>query len=92
MKWEESPCFVLPFLYDTQANTLTIAEKKEQHQHGQHSFFPTGIANMHLRRFTECSGISYNECSLFPAVRDLLASFSMPNEPPPPIPIQNQVS
>lgn len=91
MKWEESPCFVLPFLYDVQANTLCIAEKKEQNQHGQHSNVATSIANMQLRRFTECGGVSYNECSLFPAIRDLLANFAMPNEPPPPIPIQNQV-
>lgn len=93
MKWEESPCLALPFLYDTQANTLCIAEKKELNVHAHaHSNVATSIANMQLRRFTECGGFSYNECSLFPAIRDLLANFAMPNEPPPPIPIQNQVS
>lgn len=87
MKWEDCPCFVLPFLYDVQANTLCIAEKKEQH-----SNVATSVANIQLRRFVECGGVSYNECSLFPAIRDILANFAMPNEPQPPIPIQNQVS
>ncbi|XP_037940367.1 mediator of RNA polymerase II transcription subunit 14 isoform X2 [Teleopsis dalmanni] len=78
--WKESPSLVLPMVYDLNSNITQLAERREQG--------PSTAANAAsalLRRFSEFSA-QHGQCSLFPAVRDLLTNLQLPNEGPP----QNQ--
>lgn len=69
-------------VYDLNTNITQLAEKREQVQS------PAVIAaSALLRRFSEY-GAQHVQCSLFPAVRDLLTNLQIPNDVPPP----NQVS
>ncbi|XP_014256171.1 mediator of RNA polymerase II transcription subunit 14 [Cimex lectularius] len=67
---------VLPLVYDVSTNLIQPAEKRDT---GPASAISS--ASMLLRRFLECTNI-HAECSLFPAVRDLLANLTLPSEPP----------
>jgi mediator of RNA polymerase II transcription subunit 14 len=70
----EAPSLVLPLVYDVSTNLTQLAEKRDP---GPAS--ATTAASLQLKRFAEF-GVSHNECSLFPAVRDLLCSLSLPSE------------
>lgn len=72
----EPPSLVLPLVYDVSSNVTQLAEKRD-------SGAASGIAaaSMQLKRFAEF-GQHSGECSLFPAVRDLLANLTLPSEPP----------
>lgn len=73
----ETPSLVLPFVYDVTTNLTQLAERRDL------SPPPPALtaASMQLKRFAEY-GANQSECSLFPAVRDLLANFTLPSEPP----------
>uniref|UniRef100_A0A1B6LA62 Mediator of RNA polymerase II transcription subunit 14 n=1 Tax=Graphocephala atropunctata TaxID=36148 RepID=A0A1B6LA62_9HEMI len=72
----DPPTLVLPLVYDTSTNLTQLADKREPGP-------ATGLTavNAQLKRFVEIAAI-HNECSLFPAVRDLLANLVLPTEPP----------
>jgi hypothetical protein len=70
----EAPSLVLPLVYDVSTNITQLAEKRDP---GPAS--ATTAASLQLKRFAEF-GVSHNECSLFPAVRDLLCTLSLPSE------------
>ncbi|XP_025987694.2 mediator of RNA polymerase II transcription subunit 14 isoform X1 [Solenopsis invicta] len=72
----ETPSLVLPFVYDITTNLTQLAERRDL------SPPPSAITgvSMQLKRFAEY-GANQSECSLFPAVRDLLANFTLPSEP-----------
>ncbi|XP_052862208.1 mediator of RNA polymerase II transcription subunit 14 isoform X2 [Anopheles cruzii] len=85
MEWKDAVTMLLPMVYDMNMNHTTLAERREP--------MPpqlTSAVSAHLRRFSECSVLQQGECSLFPAVRDLLLTLTLPNEPPVPgqMPIQ----
>lgn len=68
---------VLPLVYDVSTNITQLAAEKRDPGHAT----GTAAANAQLKRFLECTAM-HNECSLFPAVRDLLANLVLPSEPP----------
>jgi hypothetical protein len=70
----DAPSLVLPLVYDVSTNLTQLAEKRDP---GPAS--ATTAASLQLKRFAEF-GVSHNECSLFPAVRDLLCTLSLPSE------------
>lgn len=72
----EPPSLVLPLVYDVSTNLTQLAEKRDP---GPASV--STAASMQLKRFAEY-GANPSECSLFPAVRDLLANLTLPSEPP----------
>ena len=74
---------VLPILYDMMANTTQLAERG-----GQPSIMLSTVSN-HLRRFMEMNQQT-TECTLFPAIRDLLMNLVLPTEPPMPQQQQQQ--
>ncbi|XP_065361680.1 mediator of RNA polymerase II transcription subunit 14 [Calliphora vicina] len=77
-EWKDSPSLVLPMVYDLSSNLTQLAEKREQVQS------PAALAaSTLLRRFSEY-GVQHGQCSLFPAVRDLLTNLQLPNDVPPP--------
>lgn len=67
---------VLPLVYDISSNLTQSAEKRDVS-----AATAVGAASMQLKRFAEF-GQHTGECSLFPAVRDLLANLTLPSEPP----------
>lgn len=74
MDWKDSTTIVLPLVYVVNSNITQLVERREQ--------VPSQIAmeaNAQLRRFAEYPNPN-GECSLFPAVRDLLMNLTMPNE------------
>lgn len=86
MEWKDCVSLVLPMVYDISSNITQLAERREQVQ----SIAMTAASHQ-LRRFADFA--LQNECSLFPAVRDILANLALPNEPQPAPPMQpNQVS
>lgn len=87
MEWKDSVTMLLPMVYDMTVNHTQLAERREQ-------VTPqlTSAVSAHLRRFVECTVLQPGECSLFPAVRDLLMNMTLPNEQPPPGQMANQVS
>ncbi|TMW50711.1 hypothetical protein DOY81_004211 [Sarcophaga bullata] len=77
-EWKDSPSLVLPMVYDLSSNLTQLAEKREQVQS------PAAVAaSSLLRRFSEY-GVQHGQCSLFPAVRDLLTNLQLQNDVPPP--------
>ncbi|XP_046742942.1 mediator of RNA polymerase II transcription subunit 14 isoform X1 [Diprion similis] len=72
----ETPSLVLPLVYDLTNNLTQLAEKRDP---GPAS--ATAAASLQLKRFAEY-GANPTECSLFPAVRDLLANLTLPSETP----------
>ncbi|XP_055842956.1 mediator of RNA polymerase II transcription subunit 14 isoform X2 [Episyrphus balteatus] len=78
MDRSNSPSLVLPMIYDLNSNITQLAERREQ--------APSQAANAAgnlLRRFADY-GPQPGECSLFPAVRDLLTNLTLPSDVPPP--------
>ncbi|XP_050538100.1 mediator of RNA polymerase II transcription subunit 14 [Daktulosphaira vitifoliae] len=73
----EVPSLVLPLVYDTATNLTQLAEKRDG---GPASAI--SAASLHLKRFAEFA-LNHNECSIFPAVRDLMTNFVLPSEPQP---------
>lgn len=73
----EIPSLVLPLVYDVTTNLTQLAEKRDPSP-------ATAIAaaSMQLKRYVDYGGVNQSECSLFPAVRDLLANLTLPSEPP----------
>lgn len=71
----EPTSLVLPLVYDVSTNLTQLAEKRDP---GPAT--ATAAASAQLKRFLECTSM-HNECSLFPAVRDLLANLVLPSEP-----------
>uniref|UniRef100_A0A1B0CC39 Mediator of RNA polymerase II transcription subunit 14 n=1 Tax=Lutzomyia longipalpis TaxID=7200 RepID=A0A1B0CC39_LUTLO len=86
MDWKDCLSLVLPMVYDTGTNTTQLAERREQVQ----SVAMSAVSHQ-LKRFAEYAALQPNECSLFPAVRDLLANLILPTEPQLPPQIQNQI-
>ncbi|XP_058460254.1 mediator of RNA polymerase II transcription subunit 14 [Malaya genurostris] len=86
MEWKDSVTMLLPMVYDMTVNHTQLAERREQ-------VTPqlTSAVSAHLRRFVECTVLQPGECSLFPAVRDLLMNLTLPNEQPPPGQMPNQI-
>ncbi|KAL6442112.1 hypothetical protein ACFW04_002431 [Cataglyphis niger] len=74
MSYPGETSFVLPFVYDVTTNLTQLAERRDLSP-------AITAASMQLKRFAEY-GANQSECSLFPAVRDLLANFTLPSEPP----------
>ncbi|XP_029175200.1 mediator of RNA polymerase II transcription subunit 14 isoform X4 [Nylanderia fulva] len=74
MTYPGETSFVLPFVYDVTTNLTQLAERRDLSP-------AITAASMQLKRFAEY-GANQSECSLFPAVRDLLANFTLPSEPP----------
>lgn len=73
--WIDPPSLVLPIVYDVSTNLTQLAEKRDP---GPASAITA--ASHQLKRYAEFS-LNMNECSLFPAVRDLLANLVLPSEP-----------
>lgn len=71
----ECASLVLPMLYDMHANTTQIAERREL------PAMALATASNHLRKFAEFHQ-QQNECTLFPAIRDLLMNLVLPTDPP----------
>lgn len=89
MDWKDVPSLALPFIYDMSVNVTQVAERREQVP----SFANSAVLH-HLRRFADYGGVAHNECSLFPAIRDLLTNLSLPNEgqpQPQPSSLQSQL-
>ncbi|KAJ6633734.1 Mediator of RNA polymerase II transcription subunit 14 [Pseudolycoriella hygida] len=76
MDWKDSPSLVLPMVYDVSSNITQIAERRDPVPS-----IATSAASHQLRRFAEYP--SHGECSLFPAVRDLIMNLTLPNEQQP---------
>ena len=72
----ETPSLVLPLVYDVSTNLTQLAEKRDPSPASA-----MAAASLQLKRFAEY-GANQSECSLFPAVRDLLANLTLPSEPP----------
>lgn len=75
----ECASLILPILYDIQTNSTQLAERRELPSQALTTI------NAHLRKFSEMLGQQQpNECSLFPAIRHILATMVLPTEPPMP--------
>lgn len=95
MEWKDCTSIVLPMVYDVTSNITQLAERRETP--GYTPAISTGAVSNMLRRFVDFSS-HHGECSIFPAVRDLLMNLTLPNEPQAPPPnqqhqqqLQNQV-
>ncbi|KAL1123440.1 hypothetical protein AAG570_002520 [Ranatra chinensis] len=73
----EPVSLVLPLVYDVESNVTQLAEKRDPSPASA-----TAAASLQLKKFMECTTMHTTECSLFPAVRDLLANLTLPSEPP----------
>lgn len=71
----ETPSLVLPLVYDVSSNVTQLAEKRDPSPASA-----TAAASIQLKRFSDY-GVNQSECSLFPAVRDLLANLTLPSDP-----------
>ncbi|XP_028175096.1 mediator of RNA polymerase II transcription subunit 14 [Ostrinia furnacalis] len=67
---------VLPLVYDMQSNVTQLADKRDSQPH-------LIAVSLHLKRFNEFNQ-SHAECTLWPAVRDLLTNFTLPQDAPQP--------
>ncbi|CAH2068775.1 unnamed protein product, partial [Iphiclides podalirius] len=67
---------VLPLVYDVQNNSTQLADKRDAQPH-------LIAVNLHLKRFSEFNQ-PHSECTLWPAVRDLLTNFTLPQDAPQP--------
>uniref|UniRef100_A0A1A9V3Z5 Mediator of RNA polymerase II transcription subunit 14 n=1 Tax=Glossina austeni TaxID=7395 RepID=A0A1A9V3Z5_GLOAU len=76
-EWKDSPSLVLPMVYDLSSNLTQLAEKREQPQ----SPAATAVSAV-LRHFSDHLA-QPGQCSLFPAVREILISLQLPNDVPP---------
>lgn len=77
MDWKDSLSLTLPLVHVVNKNLTQMANRDS-------GLSPVTIAiNEHLKRFADYN-MHLGECSLFPAVRDLLMNFTLPNEMIPP--------
>ncbi|XP_076298705.1 mediator complex subunit 14 [Lasioglossum baleicum] len=72
----ETLSLVLPLVFDVNTNVTQLAEKRDPSPASA-----MAAASLQLKRFAEY-GANQAECSLFPAVRDLLANLTLPSDPP----------
>ena len=81
----EGASLVLPLVYDSINNVTQLAERRDQTGNIGGLGPVTNTASVMLKRFGECShmmGLQPGECSIYLAVRYLLANLTLPNEPP----------
>jgi mediator of RNA polymerase II transcription subunit 14 len=82
----EGASLVLPLVYDSINNVTQLAERRDPAAGNMGGLGPvTNTASVMLKRFGECShmmGLQPGECSIYLAVRYLLANLTLPNEPP----------
>lgn len=72
----EPPSLVLPLVFDITTNITQLAEKRDPGP------FPAmNAASQLLKHFAQFQ-TSQLECSIFPAVRELLMNLVLPSEPP----------
>lgn len=81
MEWKDSVTLVLPLVHVVTKNLTQLVSRENVQSPIVHA------VNEHLKRFAEYTAHS-GECSLFPAVRDLLMNFILPNEISPALPNQ----
>ncbi|CAH1119203.1 unnamed protein product [Phaedon cochleariae] len=72
----EPPSFVLPLIYDIGVNVTSLAEKREAG-----AVQPAMAAASQLLKHFGQFQANVNECSVFPALRELLANLNWPAEP-----------
>ncbi|XP_063699988.1 mediator of RNA polymerase II transcription subunit 14 [Culicoides brevitarsis] len=81
--WKNTPTLILPMLYDVQTNLTQLVERRE----GPMSM-PMQAVSMKLRSFAtefqQQQMAGQNECSIFPAIRDLMMNLMPQNDQPPP--------
>ncbi|XP_026466667.1 mediator of RNA polymerase II transcription subunit 14 isoform X2 [Ctenocephalides felis] len=74
----EPASLVLPLVYDVSTNLTQLAEKRDPGP-----VTALTAASNQFKRFSDSMQFSNpNECSVFPAIRDMLANFVLPNDPP----------
>lgn len=78
MEWRDTS-LVLPMVYDVSSNITQLAERREQT--GVIQSPAMNAVSVLLRRFAEFANL--NECTIFPAVRDLLMNLQLSNDPQP---------
>uniref|UniRef100_A0A146LY05 Mediator of RNA polymerase II transcription subunit 14 n=4 Tax=Lygus hesperus TaxID=30085 RepID=A0A146LY05_LYGHE len=69
----EVPSLFIPLVYDVSTNNIQLPDKRDPGPS------VTASANLLLKRFSDCNTM-HSECSIFPAVRDLLMNFTLPSE------------
>lgn len=74
----EPPSLVLPLVYDMTTNLTQLAEKRDAGPVPAMT-----AANQMLKHFAQ---YQHSECSLYPAVRELLMNLVLPSEPQQPSP------
>lgn len=85
MDWKDSVTLVLPLVHVVTKNLTQLVSRENVSSPIAHA------VNEQLKRFSDYN-VHSGECSLFPAVRDLLTNFILPNEMPPTMPNQMGVS
>lgn len=76
MDWKDSVTLVLPLVHVVTKNLTQLVSRENVSSPIAHA------VNEQLKRFSDYN-VHSGECSLFPAVRDLLMNFMLPNEMPP---------
>lgn len=71
----EPPAIILPLIYDTGTNVTQLAEKRETG-----SLPAMTAASQLLKHFSQFQS-NITECSVFPAIRELLINLTLPSEP-----------
>lgn len=77
----ELPSLVIPMVYDVNANITQLAERRDAT--GTIASSATNTASQLLRRFAEqhkANAAATGECTIFPAIRELLTNYVMPVE------------
>lgn len=77
----ERPSLVIPMVYDVNANITQLAERRDAT--GTIASSATNTASQLLRRFAEqhkANAAATGECTIFPAIRELLTNYVMPVE------------
>lgn len=81
----ERPSLVIPMVYDVNANITQLAERRDAT--GTITSSATNSASQLLRRYAElhkANAATSGECSIFPAIRELLTNYVMPRSDSPP--------
>ena len=83
----EGSSIVLPLVYDCTNNVTQLAERRDATSGaiGPSSGSPLAqTVSLMLKRFTDYGhslGLQPGDCSIFPAIRDVLINLTLPNEP-----------